>query len=545
VTLPAPADVLRHGPEALLLERLETGADGGLIAVSRHEDSWTWPRMLEAAAQAAGLACGLGGDGLANTAVTAEYRDVRIVVPESAGRVVVRPRLERRILRFRRCLVEVQDEAARTLVRARITLAPATRLPDPLLDAPAADPRVYAILAESGFGPELFHERQHRACELVERYVLHQVLAIVDALGLRARLERGATPDALAEGLAAGFGGPLAWLVARLAADGLVTLDDDERPAPRAAGGSDASRTPDGARAVRAVRARGALPTERRPALRAAILALEPTYEPTLALLDETAAAWVKVARGEATGERALLSRLGLWARYFDNQNGYYALQNRVAAAAAAAHVRSGARLLEVGAGLGGAAAALLEALDATGRRGGLDAYAVTEPVDAFRRRAERELRARWPDLPLRFAALDVNQPWGPQGVAPASVDLLFGVNVFHLAVDLDAVLREAATALAPGGWLIVGEGFRPTPTGPVGAELPFQILQAFTAVGCDPVTRPTPGFLMARHWTAALARAGLADVGVVPGVERMAAIAPRLYAGAVCGRRPSATVER
>lgn len=540
MSLPDPAAALRHGPEALLLERLETGADGALVAVTRAGD-WTWPRMLEAGAQAAGLACGLARDGLANTAVTAEYRDVRIVVPHASGLLQLRPRLERRLLHFRRCAVEVCDERGRTLVTARITLAP--RRADALLDVAPADARVYAVLAESGFGPELFNERQHRACELVERYVLHQVLAIVDALALRPLLETGTTLDALAAGFAPGFRVPLAWLVRRLAADDLVRIDDgDSTPSPHEnvmrLAGDDLTRL---ARGV--LRATARLPHERRPTLRAAILAIEPTYEPTLALLDETAAAWVKVARGQATGERALLTRLGLWARYFDNANGYYALQNRVAAAAAAAHIRPGCRVLEVGAGLGGAAATLLDALgDSVPYLAGYD---VTEPVDAFRRRAERDLRARWPSAPLDFAALDVNQPWAPQGVAPGSVDLLWGVNVFHLAVDLDAVLREAAAALAPGGWLVVGEGFRPTPSGPVGAELPFQILQAFTAVGCDPETRPTPGFLMARHWTAALKRVGLDDVTVVPGVERMAAIASRLYAGAVCGRRRSAVVER
>src|SRR5439155_598066 len=78
------------------------------------------------------------------------------------------------------------------------------------------------------------------------------------------------------------------------------------------------------------------------------------------------------------------------------------------------------------------------------GTLGALSAYLVTEPVALFRRRAERTLRAAWPGAPLAFAALDVNQPWAAQDVGPASVQLVWGVNVFHLARDLEAVLAEA-----------------------------------------------------------------------------------------------------
>src|SRR5207244_11924473 len=100
--------------------------------------------------------------------------------------------------------------------------------------------------------------------------------------------------------------------------------------------------------------------------------------------------------------------------------------------------------------------AALLEALAGRGPLGALSAHRVTEPVALFPRRAERTLRAAWPGAPLAFAALDVNQPWAAQDVGPASVQLVWGVNVFHLARDLEAVLAEARAALVPGGWLVI-----------------------------------------------------------------------------------------
>jgi SAM-dependent methyltransferase len=163
----------------------------------------------------------------------------------------------------------------------------------------------------------------------------------------------------------------------------------------------------------------------------------------------------------------------------------------------------------------------------------------VTEPVPFFRRRAERTLAAASPVVPLTFAALDLNQPWASQGIVPCGADLVWGVNVFHLARDLEVVLGEAYTALAPGGWLVIGEGLRPEAARPVGAELPFQVLESFIDVRLDPERRPTHGFLTAEHWTAALERAGFAPVEIVPDAVRLRALYPGFLAAAVCGRRP------
>src|SRR5439155_19835462 len=108
--------------------------------------------------------------------------------------------------------------------------------------------------------------------------------------------------------------------------------------------------------------------------------------------------------------------------------------------------------------------------------------------------------------------------PWAAQGVEPGSVRLVWGVNVFHLARDLEAVLAEAHAALGPGGWLVIGEGLRPRRGEPVGAELPFRLLASFPDVDPAPETRAPPGFLAAEEWLGALARAGFTAPEVVPG---------------------------
>jgi SAM-dependent methyltransferase len=379
-------------------------------------------------------------------------------------------------------------------------------------------PGAYAVLAEAGLGEELFNARQHRACELAELYALQHAIALVDRLGLTPHLGTPRTIDELLAraGLVPGFRPALAWLLERLA-DGELVAREAGRfhlPVP--------------------------LPPPALDAVRAAGLATDAAYAPAYALLDEAAALYPRVARGETSGERALFLRASLWVAYFDNRNAYYALANRVAAHALATRLAPGARVLEVGAGLGSATAALLEALAARGRLADVAGYRATEPVAFFRRRAERMLARTWPTVPLAFDALDVNAPWAAQGVGAATQDVVWGVNVFHLAHDLDAVLGAAYAALAPGGWLVVGEGLRPAPDRRVGAEMPFQLLESFSAVRLDAATRPTPGFLAAEHWIAALGRAGFAPVEIVPDAIRLRAYYPGFVAAAIVGRRPS-----
>jgi SAM-dependent methyltransferase len=381
------------------------------------------------------------------------------------------------------------------------------------------DPRAYALLAEAGFGPELFNPQQHRCCELTEQYALAVAVELVERLGVTDAIADDARPveDIVARlGFVGSFARPLRWLLDHLAAAGLIARD------------------PAGA-----YRRTAPLPPCARDAIRSACLAGDPSYASALALIDEAAAAYPRVARGETTGERALFMRVGLWAAYFSNTNRYYALNNRVTARAVAARLpRASATIVEVGAGLGSGTEALLEAIAAAGTLGSVASYRVTEPVPFFRRRAERALTGADPAVPFTFAELDMNRPWSEQGVARRSANLVWGVNVFHLARDLDGVLREARSALVPGGWLVIGEGLRPAAEVTVGTELPFQILESFADVPLDAATRPTAGFLTAEHWRDAFRRAGFDPVEIVPDAIRLRAYYLGLLTAAVCGQR-------
>jgi SAM-dependent methyltransferase len=384
------------------------------------------------------------------------------------------------------------------------------------LDVQPLDPRAYAVLAEAGLGPALFNPRQHRSCVLVERYARDRTVDLCGRLGildaLRAPRSRDGVRDAC--GFVRAFDRALGWLLEHARQAGALQRAGDEYrlvlPTPPTA------------------------PAE----IKAAGLAADPSYAPAYDLLDIAADLYPRVARGEVQGERALFLRVGLWLSYFNNANGYYALNNRVAAHAAAERLAPAGTVLEVGAGLGSATDALLDALRARDRLPELACYRVTEPVVFFRRRAERALAAAWPDAPVRIGELDLNASWSAQGVDPGSCSLVWGVNVFHLARRLDDVLAAGREALAPGGWLVIGEGVRPAAAETVGAELPFQLLDGFHDVLLDPVTRPTAGFLTADAWHAALRRAGFSDVETVPDVARLQRYHPGLLTVAFCTRR-------
>jgi hypothetical protein len=123
MTFPSPAAVLRHRPPALLLGSVNALDAASIRCRGVEGEPWPWPRVLEAAAQAAGLLVGTRPDGIGNRAVIAEYRDVIIHVAEVPGPVDVAAWIDRRVLAFWRCRFAAHA-ADRLLLEGRVTLAP-------------------------------------------------------------------------------------------------------------------------------------------------------------------------------------------------------------------------------------------------------------------------------------------------------------------------------------------------------------------------------------------------------------------------------------
>lgn len=390
-------------------------------------------------------------------------------------------------------------------------------------EAPAA-----AALLRRLLPPELlplFDASFVRLHLLYDEFIHRLVLRVAGETGLEQTMREPGTPTEIAT--RAGFAGgqalvPLDWMLRLLAARGLLE---------ELSGGT-------GFR----YRSLGPFPALDPAPIWAEQLRDEPSWMPAYVLAETVAREYPAFLRGEITGEDVLFSprRLRLWSDYFSNDNGLYVVNNRLGALAVLQWLpRSGGVVLEVGGGFGSGALALLQRLEGAGRLGAIAEYRFTEFVPAFLRRGEHALRARHPGLSrITFGSLDMNRPFGEQGVAAGSVSVVYAVNTLHAAHDLDFTLLEVLRALEPGGRLVVSECVRSHARQPIEAEFVFNLTETFRSPRLHPLYRPSGGFLTPGQWKGALEAAGFVDIRFLPDIVRVQEQAPRFIAAAVGATR-------
>ncbi|MFL6515910.1 MAG: class I SAM-dependent methyltransferase [Chthoniobacterales bacterium] len=379
----------------------------------------------------------------------------------------------------------------------------------------------------NGFPPEIFGDRLYQSIELMERYSIALSARVLDELGIREQLGEWHTSQQLCAHLSfqPRFAAALSWLLERvLGSDSIEVKRDGENPMYRARG--------TGCKIDLAE-------------LRSIALQIDSGNAATLDLLDHAAANYATIARGEDTAEGCMFGPNGiaLWLTYFHNKNLTYSVNNWVGAVVAAERLasRPRIRILEVGAGAGSASTTLLEWFDRQDLLPRIEHYVATEPNAFFRRRAQREVTARYPTVPLTWSSLNVNDPWSAQIADRGDFDLVYAVNVLHVSKNLLFSLKEAASALAPNGWLVLGECIRPHDNQPIYPELMFQNLDSFTDVLVDPEIRPRAGFLTAEQWRRAFGRAGLGHVEVAPDIDSIQTIYSHFFTAAICGQQSGA----
>jgi len=377
------------------------------------------------------------------------------------------------------------------------------------------------------YPPSLFSENLYQSVELMERYSIDLSIDLLGRLDVINELGEWRSADELCQALSfqARFRSAMTWLLERVIETGCIEARTNRE---------------------RSYRLRHPPWPPELPRLQEIGLKIDPNNAPTFALLDKAASVYPAVARGEQSGEQELFGTqtVPLWLNYFHNSNLTYSVNNwpGVLLAAKCLSSRPRLRILEVGAGAGSATEILLRWFDERGLLPRIERYLITEPNAFFRRRGQRELSKEFPDLPLEWQALDINLPWQNQITPDGEFDLIYGVNVLHVAKDLLFSLAQAGDALAYDGWLVIGECVRPYVNQPIYAELMFQILDGFTDVITNPEIRPNPGFLTTEHWRRAFRRAGFEPVEVMPDIERIRDIYPHFFTGAVCGRRRATT---
>ena len=293
--------------------------------------------------------------------------------------------------------------------------------------------------------------------------------------------------------------------------------------------------------ANRRYRSRGELPGLDASPVRQEQQRWDPSWMPAYALAETVARDYPAFLRGEVAGEDVLFAprRLRLWVDYFSNDNGLYAVNNRVGAVAVADWLPGpGSSILELGGGLASGALALLAELEARDRLRDVRGYRFTEPVSAFLRRGEQTLRDRFPALAgLSVGALDMNQGFGEQGVAPASVSVVYAVNTLHAARDLGFTLEEVPGRCRPAaGSSSPNACHRPSPSMRTSSSI---WRRRFGHRASIHGYRPRGGFLGLEDWTAVLEAAGFEDVRVLPDVAAIRVEVPDWSVAAIGGVRP------
>ncbi|GAU70877.1 polyketide synthase [Streptomyces sp. NBRC 110611] len=156
-------------------------------------------------------------------------------------------------------------------------------------------------------------------------------------------------------------------------------------------------------------------------------------------------------------------------------------------------------RVLEVGAGTGGMAAALLPLLPSERAQ-----YVYTDVSAAFLARAERRFAAY--DF-VTYRPFDLDADPLAQGLPEAGFDLVIAANALHTARHLESAVRHLGTLLAPGGLLLGIESHDPHVLAPY-----FGALDSFWD-RTDHEERPDSPLLPADRWPALLERCGFTDV--------------------------------
>jgi SAM-dependent methyltransferase len=331
----------------------------------------------------------------------------------------------------------------------------------------------------------------HRASEL---YTARICLLLLLDLGWEDRLRTGTTLVELCQGLYPQARKPLAWMLPFLLAEGLLGRNGD---AYALNGEPDLDLT----------------------AIREAVDLEAPGHGVNFDLLDGVRSRIRPFFTEGKPGDGLLfdLTLFPLWLSYFRNDNLCYFPNNLLTLLALREHLPEGARVLELGGGAGSFAQLVARKGAEEGWITRIAEYRFTDVAPTFLRRAQRELKATAPGLPFTFQALDLNHPLGDQGIEPASLDAIIGINVVHVAHDLETTLRDLRSRLRPGGRLVIGECVKSELRQPLYLEFFFTFIRSFTEVQLDPEWRPAHGFLSPEAWEKALRHAGFSSVQFIP----------------------------
>jgi len=161
-------------------------------------------------------------------------------------------------------------------------------------------------------------------------------------------------------------------------------------------------------------------------------------------------------------------------------------------------------RILELGAGTGGATSFVLPGLPKERTR-----YVFTDLSPVFLSNAAERFKAF--DF-VDYKICDIEREAEVQGFEPESFDIVIAMNMIHATSDLKRSLKNAHTFLSPGGMLILLEGTKPERW----IDITFGLTDGWWAFK-DTELRVTCPLINKRQWIDVLSATGFEDPTVVP----------------------------
>jgi hybrid polyketide synthase/nonribosomal peptide synthetase ACE1 len=213
-----------------------------------------------------------------------------------------------------------------------------------------------------------------------------------------------------------------------------------------------------------------------------------------------------------------------LWNNYFNNNfYGYSVLNYGVAYGITKWYSQTGGNsMLEIGSGTSGATMKVFQMLRDNNLLDSIDTIKLTDVVPSLLYLGNKNITKGIKNPPsYEQRILDINKEFGDQEFQKESFDIIYGVNVLHIARDLGFSLWNLYNCLNKNGILVIAETTRPVESRAMHHEIIFNLLENYYSVKLDAEMRPTHGFLTKNTWISNFEKAGFSNIDCITELER------------------------
>lgn len=200
---------------------------------------------------------------------------------------------------------------------------------------------------------------------------------------------------------------------------------------------------------------------------------------------------------------------------------------------------RKNPTIIEIGGGLGGGTKQfVIQKLQKNNSISNFE-YIFTDVANKMLRITKKSLLNITQELNcFKFKKLDFNKNLADQGYAENSVDIIWGVNAAHVAIDLRFTLNEFYKTLKPNGSIILAETVRPIGNTMIQQELLLNTLDDYWNVKLDEKIRPRHGFMDWTDWVNALKTMGFSNVETIPDMKILQEQYNNCYIAVIRGKK-------